>query len=186
MTARLEVVGSMMCLRWRYFTSCDEKQDSGEGTLGEGGKLRRLRFLASNCTLSPNGTVKEVLEKITNTTFEECSMGLYTGNDTDQRYAAAISAMTTCLMKDFIDNSTSGTEVNFSKLKKAIKDEKKGDNAEAAGLLLEMVKHCKMLKAEGAEDFAYCWLQKGVVECAYEEAIQAAMLFPNTCDSSVP
>ena len=149
--------------------------------LDEDGKRRRLRFLSSDCPLSPR-MLKNTLERITRRTFEGCSQGLDRGKDVDQLYEAQISRIF-CLLANFIDFSTRNANVNFYMLRKAIQNERRRTYSRQAIQLLKILKSCDY--CDNPREFVECWANKGVIDCVYAEANEEASVFPNSCSVSV-
>ena len=190
LTARQLAVHSFLCFKWSLFADCDGQQEKLD-MLDAEGALRRARALSGACPESPS-RIQNSLEKIAGRTWEECSRGLYTGDDAKKMYAAEVSRVA-CLLQDF--NDIDGN-IDFSRMVEAIQEQnEKGDSQSIT--LLRMVEKCTACEPLSpdfdaacypdmtAEKFAKCWASRGVLSCTYQQANQVASGSSDTCVISV-
>ncbi|KAF0300772.1 hypothetical protein FJT64_003281 [Amphibalanus amphitrite] len=165
-------VYALLCIRWSFFADCDRQQRE-RGELDAAGEQRQLAFLQGDCPLSPQ-SLKNVLEAVTGRTFEQC------GLDTAATYEDVVNALH-CLLENFLD----GDSFDYKKLLQAIISALFNNiqfSFEDAGNIITVVTECK--DSENAEDFFDCWINLGVLSCAYQEAIQVAAAIPGQCKLS--
>ncbi|XP_043195468.1 uncharacterized protein LOC122366885 [Amphibalanus amphitrite] len=163
---------ALLCIRWSLFADCDRQQQE-RGELDAAGEQRQAAFLQADCPLSPQ-SLKDVLEAVTGRTFEQC------GLDTAATYEDVVNALH-CLMENFLD----GDSFDYKKLLQAIISALFNNiqfSVEDAGNIITVVTECK--DSESAEDFFNCWINLGVLSCAFQEANQVAAAIPGQCQLS--
>ena len=169
-------VYSSLCITWSWFADCDCQQEEG-GSLDAAGALRRANFICGQCPLSAK-SLKDVLESVTNRTFEECNLDTPPNADAHQLYQIRVNKVT-CLLQDF----QNGVNINLSELTDALSDEQSGPNSQDAEVLLAVVQECQDSKK--TEEFIKCWADIGVHSCAFQEANEVAADYPDQCKLSL-